>query len=213
MFATRSNLKFLVVVGVIVLIGGGILVWVKMAKAPSVAICSQEAKLCLDGSSVGRTGSECQFAECPVVQPLEIVIYCTNDNCQPQQVMTGAGTLVQGCYRNLGECQTASSGLIKIEKLQVGQVIKSPLIIKGQARGPWYFEAVFPIRLYDGAGEEIASTQARALSDWMTDDFVPFEATLTFKVPASATGTLVFIKDNPSGLPQHDDKLILPISF
>lgn len=29
--------------------------------------CTQEAKLCPDGSSVGRTGPQCQFAACPTV--------------------------------------------------------------------------------------------------------------------------------------------------
>jgi len=28
-------------------------------------VCTQEAKLCLDGSSVGRIGSKCEFAQCP----------------------------------------------------------------------------------------------------------------------------------------------------
>jgi hypothetical protein len=27
--------------------------------------CTEEAKVCPDGSSVGRTGPDCQFAECP----------------------------------------------------------------------------------------------------------------------------------------------------
>lgn len=29
------------------------------------AACTEEAKVCPDGSSVGRTGPDCQFAECP----------------------------------------------------------------------------------------------------------------------------------------------------
>jgi len=30
--------------------------------------CTEEAKVCPDGSAVGRTGPNCEFAECPVVQ-------------------------------------------------------------------------------------------------------------------------------------------------
>lgn len=37
----------------------------KEEKKDDVA-CTQEAKLCEDGSSVGRTGPNCEFAECPV---------------------------------------------------------------------------------------------------------------------------------------------------
>ncbi len=33
--------------------------------------CTQEAKLCADGSSVGRTGPRCEFAECPALKPLQ----------------------------------------------------------------------------------------------------------------------------------------------
>lgn len=32
--------------------------------------CTQEAKLCADGSSVGRTGPRCEFAECPALKPV-----------------------------------------------------------------------------------------------------------------------------------------------
>lgn len=41
-----------------------------LAKAPSTGIaCTQEAKLCPDGSAVGRAGPHCEFAECPSVVP------------------------------------------------------------------------------------------------------------------------------------------------
>lgn len=35
------------------------------APAPTPKACTQEAKLCPDGSYVGRTGSNCEFAACP----------------------------------------------------------------------------------------------------------------------------------------------------
>ncbi len=39
---------------------------VRTAQAPSGGqACSQETKLCPDGSSVGRTGPNCEFAACP----------------------------------------------------------------------------------------------------------------------------------------------------
>ena len=47
----------------------------------------------------------------------------------------------------------------------------------------------------------------------MTQDFVPFLATLEFETPDTEQGTLVFEKDNPSGLPEHDDRLIMPVRF
>ncbi len=37
---------------------------------PAPVACTQEAKQCPDGSFVGRTGPQCQFAECPKVAPV-----------------------------------------------------------------------------------------------------------------------------------------------
>lgn len=34
-------------------------------------VCTLEAKICPDGSSVGRTGPNCEFAPCPIMVPLE----------------------------------------------------------------------------------------------------------------------------------------------
>ncbi|MDD5391692.1 MAG: hypothetical protein PHE17_01600 [Thiothrix sp.] len=31
--------------------------------------CTQEAKMCPDGSAVGRTGPHCEFAPCPAAKP------------------------------------------------------------------------------------------------------------------------------------------------
>ena len=94
------------------------------------------------------------------------------------------------------------------------QTISSPLIISGQARGSWFFEASFPVFLVDWDGRIIAQGVAQAKSDWMTTGFVPFEATLTFTVDKnvySNRGALILKKDNPSGLPDNDDSLEIPV--
>ena len=103
--------------------------------------------------------------------------------------------------------------LIKIDNPRPNQVIESPLFIKGQARGFWFFEASFPIKLFDDNGFLLGVIPAQVLGDWMTENFVAFDATLSFAVPSTLKGRLVFEKDNPSGLPEHADKLIIPIHF
>ncbi|OGZ60573.1 MAG: hypothetical protein A2919_01695 [Candidatus Spechtbacteria bacterium RIFCSPLOWO2_01_FULL_43_12] len=103
--------------------------------------------------------------------------------------------------------------LIRIDNPRPNQEIKSPLIVSGEARGYWFFEASFPVRLYDANGNEIALAIAQAQGDWMTEDFVPYEAVLEFNTPATSTGVLVLEKDNPSGLPENADELVVPISF
>ena len=92
-------------------------------------------------------------------------------------------------------------------------LVQSPLVVTGEARGNWFFEASFPVRIFDSNGKELGVVPAQAKGEWMTTDFVPFEATLTFEKPTTETGTVVFQKDNPSGLPENDQSVIVPIYF
>jgi hypothetical protein len=91
-------------------------------------------------------------------------------------------------------------------------VVISPLTVIGRARGTWFFEASFPVKLLDADGNEIAVGIAQAQDDWMTENYVSFQATLTFTTQAS-NGTLVLQKDNPSGLPEHDAEVRVPVRF
>jgi len=55
------------IVAVAILGTGGYFAY-KHYSAPKPVACTMEAKLCPDGSSVGRSGPNCEFAECPAVQ-------------------------------------------------------------------------------------------------------------------------------------------------
>lgn len=105
------------------------------------------------------------------------------------------------------------SNLIKVNNPRPDQAIQSPLVVEGEARGSWYFEASFPVKLLDANGKELAITPAQAQGDWMTEEFVPFKAELKFEPPATEAGFFVLEKDNPSGLPQYDDELRIPVKF
>lgn len=107
----------------------------------------------------------------------------------------------------------AYKDLIKVTSLQMGGVVTSPLEIRGEARGNWFFEASFPVRLLDANGAELAVTFAQAEGEWMTTEFVPFSSTVTFSAPSTQTGTLVLEKDNASGLPEFDDSFTIPVRF
>src|SRR3989344_3757889 len=106
-----------------------------------------------------------------------------------------------------------SSPLVKLTTPRSNDVVKSPLVVKGEARGNWYFEASFPVRLFDGNGKELVVVPAQAQGELMTTEFVPFEVTLTFTDPETATGTLVLERDNPSGLPEYADEVRIPVRF
>ena len=91
------------------------------------------------------------------------------------------------------------------------QEVCSPLTVKGKAKSPWFFEAVFPIRLLDAKCQELASGKANAIGDWTTGDFVPFEGKLEFTVTKPTKATLVLQNDNPSGLPENSRRKDIPI--
>jgi len=113
---------------------------------------------------------------------------------------------------NIGN-ELEKDGLIRIESPRPNSVIESPLLIKGQAKGTWFFEAQFPVRLSDENGQVLSQVGAQAQSDWMTENFVPFTATLEFGTTTSKTGYLTLMKDNPSGDPSKDDYLEIPVQF
>ncbi|MFA6257878.1 MAG: Gmad2 immunoglobulin-like domain-containing protein [Candidatus Paceibacterota bacterium] len=105
--------------------------------------------------------------------------------------------------------------LIRVALPKPNDVIKSPLVIKGEARGNWFFEASFPIKLINSEGKEVPLSQGYIMTaeNWMTTDFVPFEQAITFPLQKAGKGKLILMKDNPSGLPQFEDELVIPISF
>lgn len=108
---------------------------------------------------------------------------------------------------------TQHKDLIRVLEPASNATVSSPLTITGEARGNWYFEASFPIRIEDANGNVLGQHYATAQGDWMTEDFVPFQAELSFTVSATQTGTLILEKDNPSGLPENDDELRIPVQF
>lgn len=104
--------------------------------------------------------------------------------------------------------------MIEVDLPALNASITSPLVISGRARGPWYFEASFPIELQDNNGAVITTTTAQAQGDWMTENFVPFTATLTFPAqPVGSLGKIVLKRDNPSGEPANDMSIVVPIQF
>ncbi|HRN70959.1 MAG TPA: Gmad2 immunoglobulin-like domain-containing protein [Candidatus Woesebacteria bacterium] len=103
--------------------------------------------------------------------------------------------------------------LIQIIQPRPNTIVTSPLIIQGNARGNWFFEGTFEVYILDENGTEIARSFAQAQEDWMTENFVYYESKLIFEKPTTVKGTLVLEKQNASGLPEHDDKLLVPVLF
>ncbi len=107
--------------------------------------------------------------------------------------------------------QDIHTNLIQVEYPKPGETIKSPIVLKGQARGYWFFEASFPVELLDSHGKTLVQKSAQAQDDWMTENFVPFLVTLNFTSTTSQSAVIVLHRDNPSGLPENDDSISIPV--
>ncbi|MDD5032708.1 MAG: GerMN domain-containing protein [Candidatus Pacebacteria bacterium] len=102
---------------------------------------------------------------------------------------------------------------VRLVSPKSGDTISSPLIVKGEARGSWYFEASFPVKILNEKEEVLAAVPAQAGGDWMTENFVPFETEISFDAKGAKTGFLVLEKDNPSGLPENSAEVRIPVNF
>ncbi len=104
--------------------------------------------------------------------------------------------------------------LIKLAQPKPDQVIESPLRVRGEARGSWFFEGNFPVILTDWDGLIIAEGYATAQDSWMTEEYISFEADLSFEKPSyGENGFLILRKANPSGLAENDDALEIRVRF
>lgn len=127
----------------------------------------------------------------------------------PRQCRTDDG---QSFVEDIGN-ELEKTDLIRLDAPRPNQVITSPLEIHGQARGTWFFEGDFPIKLFNENDELIATSIAQAQGEWMTEGFVPFSADLVFDALADVRGTLILIKDNPSDKIELNDELRTPVKF
>jgi len=106
----------------------------------------------------------------------------------------------------------SSPDMIVIENPHPGGVVGKEFVVTGEAVGNWFFEASFPIEVHDPDGNVMAGSFATAEGDWMTTEFVSFKSEI-IDLPSAYIGpaTLVLKKDNPSGLPENDASLSIPI--
>lgn len=153
----------------------------------------QPSANCSDKSPVDF--NECAAAGFPIMESY------------PRQCRDGEGNVL---IEELGN-QSAKSDLIILDSPREATAVTSPLLIEGRARGNWFFEASFPVKLKDENGKIIAAGIAQAQGDWMTTEFVPFTARLEFPINNSFKANLYLEKDNPSGLPANDDYLFVPL--
>ena len=104
--------------------------------------------------------------------------------------------------------------MIRLYDWADNKTLSTPTTIKGEVPGNWSFEASIPVVLTDWDGRIIAEEPAQLEGDWMTEEYVPFTVDLTFETPTEyQNGSLILRKDNPSGLPENDDAVEIPINY
>ncbi|MCC7356186.1 MAG: hypothetical protein IT410_01045 [Candidatus Doudnabacteria bacterium] len=103
--------------------------------------------------------------------------------------------------------------LIRVTSMKNNQVVDGSFTVTGEARGQWYFEGSFPVRIEDANGKVLGRVAAKAKGEWTTTEYVPFEVFVIFDKYQTSTGSIIFEKDNPSGLPENASELRVPIRF
>jgi len=93
---------------------------------------------------------------------------------------------------------------INITSPKVLSKIKSPVFISGFAKGTWFFEASFPVKIIDIDGNILGQGPVTAKTDWMTEEDVAFEGTIPFQKGKATNGFVVFTPDDPSGLDRYE---------
>lgn len=110
-------------------------------------------------------------------------------------------------------------GIIVVDSPTVDSTLTaSPLVIKGKAKGSWFFEATAPVSIVNWDGLIIGEGYIKVDEgyDWMTTEMVPFTGTISYdasQLGAYKYGWIIMKKDNPSGEPQFDDSLEFKIFF
>lgn len=92
-----------------------------------------------------------------------------------------------------------------------GERVGKKFTVTGFARGSWFFEASFPVILNDIKGVPLSRLPASAKGEWMTENFVPFEAVVEVPETFSGEAVLTLRKDNPSDIRANDASVSFPL--
>jgi hypothetical protein len=96
-----------------------------------------------------------------------------------------------------------------------GDLVTSPMHVKGKVRGFWMFEGNLPMTLKDSNGKilYLKGYQVPEGTEWMTSNYVPFETDIVFSTPETSYGVFIISKDNPSDRRDLDASFAVPVKF
>ena len=152
--------KFIIILLFILIVVGGISylnsTGIFKKSSPGVVACTMEAKICPDGSAVGRTGPNCEFALCPQSKTdfsWKFTEVESKNEIDPPQTTVGLkynGTYEGGCFEIDGErwkllfeekygaiCYFAGGGTeIGVFEEEGNLVVKKGVLDEGDAETP-----------------------------------------------------------------------------
>lgn len=121
---------------------------------------------------------------------------------------------------NEGVCPPTPEEQVRVSQPIADQKIVSPLVVKGEAQANWFFEAQFPVVVVDQSEKVLGSGVATALRSSATDVLVvqkdtwlKFEARVNYKKGTAKAGYVILKRDNPSGLPENEAAVRIPVVF
>lgn len=148
-----------------------------------------------------------------IIITLAIVLSCYLNYCLVCKIYDSCKVEPVEQVEQSEQAQIFETEVVKVSNIKINEKISSPLMIAGQAVGNWMFEASLPVEITDKNGNRLGISYAQAQGEWMTTDFVPFESTIEFNSGTATSGFIIFHKDNPSGLPEHDDSRQMSVTF
>ena len=107
--------------------------------------------------------------------------------------------------------ERALDDLIRVTAPVENAVISSPFVVRGDARGTWFFEGSFPVALYDADGKLLDESFGHSPESWMTPEFIPFESTVEWTAPTGTEAWLELALDNPAGDEGTDRAVRIPV--
>lgn len=104
------------------------------------------------------------------------------------------------------------SDYIKVTSPQPFAKVSETLIVKGEARGTFFFEGDFPVEVIAEDGTTIQH-YAMTDGDWMSEEFVPFTAEIDISSIAPQDVVLKLHRNNPSDYRENDMVMELPLTI
>ncbi len=134
--------------------------WI-IRQCPSSSSSSIESDcLCQSGLVWDESSNKCVakgMGVCP--QYMEVGGFCGCDG----KKYTNSCYAAQAGVKRGGSCASSATNDVVVTSPAANALVQSPLTVSGKARGGWYFEASFPVRLLDDQGNTSAASIPLAL--------------------------------------------------